>query len=297
MKSWGPFAHRVDVLPFVLVVFVATAQLLLYVGTDRNVLRIIGMLLLWPVSAITIAIAHNHFHTRTFTRTWLNRVYEFVFFYQNGMPSYGWPLNHNIGHHRHFMNQDARAPMRDEYYWLERDGTVTPLIRYTLRTALLAYWYAVRNTKLRPDYRVKFAVVILLHAAVFAGLFVRDAPGALICFAFPVVLNMFTNAFFSYSHHAGLSLVDRYAASYTNVSRLGNLLTFNTGYHTAHHIRASVHWYLLPALHRAIADRIPKECYMSGKLTRRKAAAQLAQTRGRERASDMQKIQKKEACA
>ena len=35
-------------------------------------------------------------------------------------------LNHNIGHHQHFMQQGAGSPLRDEYYWLEPDGSVTP---------------------------------------------------------------------------------------------------------------------------------------------------------------------------
>ena len=89
---------------------------------------------------------------------------------------------------------------------------------------------------------------------------------------------MFVNAYFSYSHHSGLSLRNRYSASYTNLSRLENLLTFNTGYHTAHHVRASVHWYVLPAFHDSIAAKIPDHCYISGELTYEAAMAQLALT-------------------
>jgi fatty acid desaturase len=223
---------------------------------------------------------------RTFRSALLNRLYEFVIFYQSGMPSYGWQLNHNFGHHQHFMQQDADVPFRDEYYWLEPDGTVAPRWRYLLRTVALAYWYMIRNGRLRPDYVRKLAVVMLLHALVLAALLAYDPPGALICFVSVIIANMFVNAWFSYSHHAGLSLKDRHGASYSNLNRLENLITFNTGYHTAHHVRASVHWYELPSFHATIAARVPTHCYLSGALTREAAVAQLARTHAAERASN-----------
>jgi len=282
MAPWGPFIHRVDLVPFAVVMSISAIQCGLFFGSDSALAKLAGMMLLWPVTTISIAIAHSHFHVRTFYSVWLNRLYEFVLFYQCGMPSYGWQLNHNIGHHQHFMRQDAGAPFRDEYYWLEPDGTVTPRWRYVLRTGALAYWYAYRNGRLRPDYRRKAGIVMAVHAGTLAALMVHDVPGALICFAFPIVANMFVNAWFSYSHHAGLSLRDRYGASYSNLSRIENLLTFNTGYHTAHHVRASVHWYELPSFHARIADRIPAHCYLRGELTRSAAIAQLARTHAAE---------------
>ncbi len=280
MAPWGPFRHQVDLAPFTVVVGIAAAQLALFFGTDSALVRLAGVMVLWPVTTISIAIAHGHFHVRTFRSALPNRLYEFLLFYQSGMPSYGWQLNHNIGHHQHFMQQGADVPFRDEYYWLEPDGRVTPRWRYVLRTAALAYWYAIRNRCLRPDYGRKFAVVMAIHALVLAALLVYDPLGALICFVCVIVANMFVNTWFSYSHHAGLSLDNRYGASYSNLDRLLNLLTFNTGYHTAHHVRASVHWYELPTFHATIAGRVPAHCYLSGDLTAEAAAAQLANTRG-----------------
>jgi len=282
MAPSGPFLHKVDLAPFAVVMCIAAAQSALFFGTDSPLAKLAGTMVLWPLTTISIAIAHSHFHLRTFRSGVLNRLYEFVLFYQSGMPSYGWQLNHNIGHHRHFMQQDAAAPFRDEYYWLESDGSVTPRWRYLLRTVGLAYWYMVRNGRLRPDYVRKLTVVMAIHALVLMALLAYDPPGALICFVAVIVANMFVNAWFSYSHHAGLSLKDRYSASYSNLSRIENLVTFNTGYHTAHHVQASVHWYELPAFHASIADRVPAHCYLDGELTRAAAAAQLGRTRATE---------------
>lgn len=282
MAPWGPFLHRVDLAPFAVVAGIAAVQWGLFFGTESALAKLAGVLMLWPVTTISIAIAHSHFHVRTFRPAVLNRLYEFLLFYQSGMPSYGWQLNHNIGHHQHFMQQDAGSRFRDEYYWLEPDGTVTPRWRYLLRTVGLAYWYMVRNGRLRPDYVRKLTLVMAVHGLVLAALLAYDPLGALICFVAVIVANMFVNAWFSYSHHAGLSLQDRYGASYSNLSRIENLLTFNTGYHTAHHVKASVHWYELPAFHASIADRVPAHCYLRGELTRAAAVAQLERTRSAE---------------
>ncbi len=285
MLPWGPLRHRVDLVPVAVVMAIGALQLTLLFATQSTLAKLAGTMVLWPVTTISIAIAHSHFHVLTFRWPWLNRLYEFVLFYQSGMPSYGWQLNHNIGHHRHFMQQDAAAPFRDEYYWLEPDGMVTPRWRYLLRTVALAYWYMVRNGRLRPDYRRKLGVVMAVHAVVLTALLAHDSAGALICFVGVIVANMFVNAWFSYSHHAGLSLHHRYGASYSNLSRFENLLTFNTGYHTAHHVKASVHWYELPSFHASIAERIPPRCYLHGELTRAAATAQLARTRAAEAAA------------
>ena len=285
MAPWGPLIHRVDLAPVAVVMGIAAAQWGLFFGADSAFAKLAGMMVLWPVTTISIAIAHSHFHVRTFRSALLNRLYEFVLFYQSGMPSYGWQLNHNFGHHQHFLQQDAAALFHDEYYWLEPDGTVTPRWRYLLRTVGLAYGYMLRNGRLRPDYLRKLAVVMAIHALVLAALLAYDPSGALICFVAVIVANMFVNAWFSYSHHAGLSLRDRYGASYSNLSRIENLLTFNTGYHTAHHVKASVHWYELPAFHATIAERVPAHCYLSGELTWPAAVAQLARTRAAEPAA------------
>jgi len=287
IASWGPFLHRVDLAPFAVVACMAAVQLALFFGADSVIAKLAGAMVLWPATTISIAIAHSHFHVRTFRWAPLNRLYEFVLFYQSGMPSYGWQLNHNIGHHQHFMQQDARSPFRDEYYWLEPDGSVTPRWRYVLRTVALAYWYMIRNGRLRPDYLRKLAVAMAVHSLVLAALLAYDPIGALICFVSVIVANMFVNAWFSYSHHAGLSLKDRYSASYSNFSRVENLLTLNTGYHTAHHVKASVHWYELPSFHATIADRVPPHCHLRGELTREAAIAQLERTNAAENAAVM----------
>jgi fatty acid desaturase len=62
-----------------------------------------------------------------------------------------------------------------------------------------------------------------------------------------------------YDQHAGLDLDDHLNASRNIESRFYNLVTFNSGYHTAHHVKPGLHWSKLPEFHRQIRDGIPAE--------------------------------------
>jgi fatty acid desaturase len=62
-----------------------------------------------------------------------------------------------------------------------------------------------------------------------------------------------------YDQHAGLDLDDHLTASRNIESRFYNLVTFNSGYHTAHHVKPGLHWSRLPEFHRQLRDRIPAD--------------------------------------
>jgi fatty acid desaturase len=82
---------------------------------------------------------------------------------------------------------------------------------------------------------------------------------ALVVFVGPMVLALVNVARLGYEQHAGLEADDHLAASRNIESRLYNVLTFNSGYHTAHHLEPAVHWSRLPELHRRIRAGIPEE--------------------------------------
>jgi fatty acid desaturase len=85
-----------------------------------------------------------------------------------------------------------------------------------------------------------------------------DWRQTLIVFVGPMILALANVARLGYHQHAGLDADDHLEASRNIESRLYNLVTFNSGYHAAHHLKPGLHWSRLPELHRQIRAGIPE---------------------------------------
>jgi fatty acid desaturase len=84
-----------------------------------------------------------------------------------------------------------------------------------------------------------------------------------LAFVLPGFLTMLHTCWATYEHHAGHHATDHYTASVNREDRLLNILSWNLGYHTAHHLRPGVHWSQLPQLHASIRHRVPEEQLLS----------------------------------
>lgn len=261
--------HPRDRVPASLILTLFAAQLGLFLGVHGPSWQLVAILLLLPALFVANAVLHNHYHHPTFRFRVLNRLYETILFFQTGIPAYGWQLSHNLGHHRHWRNQDPASPEVDEYRWLEPDGRVTPRVPYTLRTYVTGYTCMVRNGPRHPTIFRRFKIVLAINAILLAGLLWFDPLGTVVVFILPMVATGLAMAWFSYAHHVGLKSTDPCAASYTRLDRFSNIISFNTGYHTAHHVHPGVHWSDLPAFHARIAHKIPAHCYHHGKFPNR----------------------------
>lgn len=110
----------------------------------------------------------------------------------------------------------------------------------------------------RQIYR-RFKIMTAVSLAVLSLLLYIDVAKAMVVFVGPMVLAIFNVARLGYDQHAGLEMEDHFSASRNIENRLYNRITFNSGYHTAHHVRPGLHWSRLPELHRQLHDRIPAE--------------------------------------
>src|SRR5262245_17641210 len=124
--------NPVDVYPVLIIVTTAALEAALFLGVERPAALALGALLLLPLRSLSVTIAHNHHHHPTFHARALNLLYEALIFFQNGMSSYGWPLNHNVGHHRKYKNQTHGSEGQDPYWWRTRDGRISGRLAYAL---------------------------------------------------------------------------------------------------------------------------------------------------------------------
>lgn len=135
-------------------------------------------------------------------------------------------------------------------------------------------------------YLPRAAGMVALRGALALGL-ALISPKALLLYALAYCLFLTTMNFFDAFHHTfeqyfvdenapvpmnGRNREYEQANTYSNVVSVRyqalNLLTLNFGYHNAHHERAAVPWYRLPALHRELFGASPRELMPLSELLR-----------------------------
>jgi fatty acid desaturase len=248
----SPYRHREDVLPSLIVFGVFAVQLYTFFCIE-SLGAVAGiMLALLAFSVVPGAISHNHHHQPTFRRQGLNRTYELILFMETGILPYAWTLHHNLGHHREYLDQE-----RDPNQWRRADGSVISRLRYDIGGALGIYPAVFRIGRRHPELLRRFKLWSSVALLVLGVFIVLDPAKALLLFVAPVpvmYLGLIDN---TYMQHSDLDTGSELTASRNTTSRLYNLISWNLGYHTAHHMKPHVHWSRLPMVYAQLESRIP----------------------------------------
>lgn len=214
------------------------------------------MLPLVVVSACVASLNHHHQHLGVFHSGPLNRVYDLVMALQTGIGPFTWVLHHNVGHHLNYLHQPPHdAP--DESHWTRADGSTMGRFEYSLHLFLHHQVDVWRVGRKHPKlFRAYLLMKIPLYTLIGAGLYYNPVM-FLLAFLLPGFATLFHTCWATYEHHAGHHADNHFEASVNREHKLFNIMSWNLGYHTAHHYRPGVHWSLLPELHREIEDKIP----------------------------------------
>jgi fatty acid desaturase len=246
--------HRADRRPVAYTLGVLAVQLAIFFGIERPWLAAIAVTLLLPVQAVAIACNHYQHHQPVFTRKPLNRLYELILFFQTGTPPYLITLHHNLGHHRHYLETEG-----DTLAWRRGDGSALGLAACLARNAAGHLTQTIEIGRRFPKVYRKLKRWTAVGCVPLAALLWLNPAKAAIVFVAPMALMIVNVARLGFDQHAGLDPGDHLTASRNIESRLYNLVTFNSGYHTAHHLKPGLHWSELPAYHREIRQGIPPE--------------------------------------
>lgn len=103
--------------------------------------------------------------------------------------------------------------------------------------------------------------MITLQGFLLVWLLAYHPLAGILIFLLPMVTGLFLAVYTTYDHHTGLESESHYESSYNITSPLYNMITGNLGYHTAHHMKGSLHWSKLPEFHREIAEKIDQKYY------------------------------------
>lgn len=246
------YRYREDVLPSLIIFSIFTIQLCTFFFIDSLWTVMAVMLALLGFSAMPGSISHNHHHVPTFTRPLLNRFYEVLLFLQVGIPPYAWTLHHNLGHHKEYLDQE-----KDPANWRLADGSVMSRLRYDIVGALRIYPEIHKIGQRHPELYRRFKIWTTVAVLVLSVFILIDPVKALLLFVVPMPIMYLGLLDNTYMQHSDLDTSSELTASRNTRNRLYNFISWNLGYHTAHHIKPHLHWSRLPAFFSQIESTIP----------------------------------------
>jgi beta-carotene hydroxylase len=216
-----------------------------------------GLYVLYVYLSVAVAvIAHNHNHVRLWHGTCLNFLTDMWVTLFYGFPVFAWVPTHNQNHHKYHNT----AP-DDTKTWRVWEGNhVIALLTYPMisayyqQQAIGRYLVAVRRAN-RLRFWICLGQICGLGTWVVAAV-VLDWQKALLFVVIPQQVALNTVLVFNYLQHVHADEEDAWNHSRNFTGRLLNVLLFNNGYHTIHHLQPGRHWSETPAAHRQIAHHI-----------------------------------------
>ncbi|MAA79735.1 MAG: fatty acid desaturase [Deltaproteobacteria bacterium] len=212
-----------------------------------------GLLCILPLG-IT-AINHNIGHVPIWKSPMLNRCTEYVAGTLQGVPLFLFKTIHVDSHHRY--NQGEKDATR-----VSRVGEHNHILGY------LAYPLFTLGPvrKLRKEYfrtisfrSAEFRKIILQHVLLFIlwslSLYISWKKAFLFVFV-PQLIGIHFLMASNYLQHAQCEQGSAHNHSRNFTGWVFNLLFFNVGYHTAHHLDQKIHWTKLPNAHQEIQSQV-----------------------------------------
>lgn len=202
---------------------------------------------------IASIVNHNHMHCRTFRRDRHNRLYNLALSIARGHSATGIVVPHQFNHHREAgAGGDWIRPALagKGLGWLR-------LLRYVLRASLtmMVERGRIGAPVLPPRRQRGQGIERLFLAAVIGIALLHDWKVFLLFNVAPWLLGLCLLVAVNLLQHDALHPGE----SRDFTGRFGNWFFFNNGYHTAHHLRPSLHWSMLPLLHAGIKPDAPQQ--------------------------------------
>lgn len=251
------FRYKADRIPVFIFLLLFISDVVVYLCVSDPRLLLLWLALVIAPKACICSWNHHHQHLATFLQKPLNRLLEFVYAFHTGITTNAWVLHHNLGHHVNYLDQN-----KDESGWKRRDGRTMGEIEYTLTIAITGYLRALRVGLSHNKYLPAFFGMGTLVLLSLGLLTYHNWLNAIFVFWIPMISGYIITCWHTYAHHAGLDTSNHLEASHNIMHPFYNLMTGNLGYHTAHHMKAGLHWSMLPEFHATIAEQIPAKLFV-----------------------------------
>ena len=232
-------------------------------------LQLLALMLHWPWYAVipillmlrqVSLVEHNHAHLTIFPARTANMVLGWLCHLSSGVPLDTYRLHHVVGHHRYNNRFDSSG--RDWSSIFGFRGTRFPdrpvgkayyvaSFPFIAHAETLLWFLRAPTSKLARGFFISMSLVG--GASVF--LVSLNAAGFVAFFLLPWVVLLFGMGYNNYDHHVGCNMTDKYASANNFLNFYYTVLSFNEGYHVAHHINPGLHWSQLPDFHAVVERR------------------------------------------
>lgn len=201
-------------------------------------------------------IQHDQAHLPMWSSRWLNALTEAWIQVLRGDGVWSWVPTH-VGNHHRYANRPGDLTLT---WRCGRGNHLGNAILYTFCGCAL-YGLAVLRylgsaLRQRPRRAAGILALIALHAAVLTYALHLDVQRTLLLLVLPQavgIVAMIATGFCQH-HHTRTGSAWDHSRNFTG--RLLNLVCFNHGYHTVHHVDRRLHWSEWPAAHARCRDRI-----------------------------------------
>ena len=243
-----------------LIYIVITTSLFLFLWTQGKAMNkgLFTVLYIWFLfMSISVAVmAHNHNHLPMWKSKIMNILTDnwLTVFY--GFPVFAWIPTHNANHHK-FVNKEPDYTRT--WRFTERNNLFTvltyPSVSGFFQQSVVMNHF--KETFSRNKYKfflygLQFVVLISWIAGAFI---IGGWEKALIYVVLPQQLSLFSVLLFNYVQHVHADEETKYNSS-RNFTGILNILLFNNGLHTIHHIHPTIHWSETPQEHAKIEHLI-----------------------------------------
>jgi beta-carotene hydroxylase len=214
---------------------------------------------------------HNQNHCPMFKSRRANTFYAAYLSVFYGFPTFAWIPTHNQNHHK-YVNKAGDATITWRYSkkntWLV--ASTYYFASYSWQGKVLSEYVEKAKATNRPLYHQ----IVTQQVTVFGGQALLLALGVAIYgwrgllvwgfgFGIPAFFATWAMIFINYIQHVHCDPWSEHDHSRNFVSKLGNWLVFNNGYHTVHHQSAGLHWSKLAEAHAKIAHLVHPELNQS----------------------------------
>lgn len=258
------FKYRIDLIPVVLVLGVVALNLwTIFFPLPLWQILLLGALLAY-LKPITSLIQHNHVHLNIFHSKALNRLFDLLLSVSTGHIASEWVLHHNIGHHGNPINSLADTSSvknsKTRRYMSKMEYIVSGSLKIYPDCCRMAWHF---YTQKKPRYLRALVLESLFLLAVYAALLQVHFSMTLCFLILPNLLSRALVWLGAYWQHLNVPATSTYNSANMYTGKLFNLLSFNIGYHIAHHEQPTLHWSLLKARSAELQPRIPEQFVLS----------------------------------